>query len=89
MHLNLRPNRELNRRLESMRMLAAETRDGGLRYVEESMSPASIGRLYHDDEAMAAVVVRHQKDGRILMVSASQRTWSVKQVVRRRTGGEK
>lgn len=72
--LNLRPNRELNKRLQSMRMLAAETRDGGLKYRDEAMSAESIGRLYHDDEKMAAVAVRHQKDGRILLVS-ERRLW--------------
>ena len=86
MLLNLRPNRELSQRLSSMRLLSAESRrdGGGLAYVEESLSPAAFGRPYHDDEQMAAVIVRHEKDGRILLVSeecsvlrsadASQRT---------------
>lgn len=82
MQLNLKPNREFSQRLPSMKLFAAETRDGDLRYVEEALGPAAMGRPYHDDDKMAAVVVRHEKDGRILLVScnllrsadASQRT---------------
>lgn len=72
MHLNLRPNKELSQRLPSMKLLTAETQDGGhLTYVEESLSPAAIGRPYHDEDKMAAVVVRHEKDGRIMLVSGA------------------
>lgn len=72
MQLNLKPNREFIQRLPSMKLFAAESRDGGLAYVEEeTANAASVGRPYHDDDAMAAVVVRHEKDGRILLVSLS------------------
>jgi hypothetical protein len=71
MQLNLKPNREFIQRLPSMKLFAAESRaDGRLAYVEEEAAGSgSMGRPYHDDEAMAAVVVRHEKDGRILLVS--------------------
>ena len=71
LQLNLKPNREFNKRLESMKLFTAESSNGDLKYVEEPMSTASIGRLYHDDEKMAAVVVRHGSDGKIMLVSLS------------------
>lgn len=70
LHLNLRPNNEFNSKLKSMKVFAAESsNDGKLKYVEEPSDLESLGRTYHDDQNMAAVIVRRSSDGNFLMVS--------------------
>lgn len=70
LRLNLRPNRQFNSKLKSMKLFAAETSsEGRLKYVEEPIDLDSLGKSYHDDNNMAAVVVHRSNDGKLLMVS--------------------
>lgn len=67
-HLHLQPNDEFNSKLKSMKMIAAESNRDGVRYVEEPMDVDSLGRTYHDDNSMAAIVVHRSSEGNLLMV---------------------
>lgn len=71
MQLLLEPNVEFNRRIESLKMYSAESKDSGkrIKYSEESIGGEPMGLSYHDDNKMAAVVIRHAPNGNILMVS--------------------
>jgi len=69
-HLNLKPNQEFNERLKSLRLFTAESRPGGvgLEYIDNGpVDLESIGETYHDDSAMAAVVVRQSPSGSLLL----------------------
>lgn len=71
MQLLLEPNVEFNRRIESLKMYSAESQNSGkrIKYSEESIGEP-VGMSYHDDNKMAAVVIRQGPNGNILMVSS-------------------
>ncbi|KAI1285003.1 A disintegrin and metalloproteinase with thrombospondin motifs 16 [Halotydeus destructor] len=74
LHLNLQPNSEFDSRLQRMKIFSARSAgNGGLRYVEETPEESSasfeqaFGASYHDDENMAAVMLRQASDGGLQM----------------------
>ena len=66
MKLSLRPNVEFNRQLESLKIFTAESRENNIIYHEET-TKGQFGISYHDDNKMAAVVIRPGPNGNILM----------------------
>ncbi|XP_067126705.1 A disintegrin and metalloproteinase with thrombospondin motifs like isoform X1 [Centruroides vittatus] len=65
-HLNLKRNHELEDRLKSMKLFAAETKGNELRYKEmepQEHAISDMGVSYHDENQMAALLVNHAEDG--------------------------
>lgn len=67
-YLNLRKNNDFEHRIRRMKVLMAETNDQGmLKYHEPQENGTDIGTSYHDEQEMAALLMRNGNTGNIEM----------------------
>ncbi|XP_067140080.1 A disintegrin and metalloproteinase with thrombospondin motifs like [Centruroides vittatus] len=70
MKLNLKKNKDFEERLKKFKVLLAETTNNGLKYSDvtaQQGGSSDLGSTYHDDEKMAAILMRQADDGGIEM----------------------